>query len=62
MTTKKILFNGSDIDRAIVMTQYDLRGFAHSLGFRMEYMKSPKSFILHCLIIFQKLLLRLDGF
>lgn len=44
MTTEKNLFNGSDIDRAIVMTQYDLRGFAHPLGFRSEHMSSPKGF------------------
>lgn len=31
-----------NIDRAIVMTQYDLRGFAHPLGFREEKM-NPKS-------------------
>ncbi|QQG42741.1 MAG: hypothetical protein HYW15_00765 [Candidatus Giovannonibacteria bacterium] len=29
-------FLRENIDRAIVMTQYDLRGFAHPLGFRME--------------------------
>jgi hypothetical protein len=32
------------IDRAIVMTQYDLRGFGHPLGFRHEYNGSPKCF------------------
>ena len=37
-------FNHSDIDRAIVMTQYDLRGFAHPIGTRMNYMESEKSF------------------
>ena len=29
-------FLTASIDRAIVMTQYDLRGFAHPLGFRMD--------------------------
>lgn len=29
-------FLRANIDRAIVMTQYDLRGFAHPLGFRVE--------------------------
>lgn len=32
-----------NIDRAIVMTQYDLRGFGHPLGFRIRGL-SPKSF------------------
>lgn len=36
-------FLRGNIDRAIVMTQYDLRGFAHPLGFREEFMSSPKS-------------------
>jgi hypothetical protein len=31
-------FHGSNIDRAIVMTQYDLRGFLDPLGFRHEHM------------------------
>ena len=35
-------FLTANIDRAIVMTQYDLRGFAHSLGFRIEK-RSAKS-------------------
>jgi len=35
-------FLRGNIDRAIVMTQYDLRGFAHPLGFRFEE-KDPKS-------------------
>ncbi|MFA4954328.1 MAG: hypothetical protein WC641_03385 [Patescibacteria group bacterium] len=34
-------FLTANIDRAIVMTQYDLRGFAHPLGFR-EHPKSAK--------------------
>ena len=29
-------FSRANIDRAIVMTQYDLRGFAHPLGFRSD--------------------------
>lgn len=33
-----------NIDRAIVMTQYDLRGFAHPLGVRLSRLASPKSF------------------
>ena len=37
-------FKGPAVDRAIIMTQYDLRGFAHPLGLRMKYMKSEKSF------------------
>jgi|JI10StandDraft_1071094.scaffolds.fasta_scaffold506018_2 hypothetical protein len=37
-------FHTANIDRAIVMTQYDLRGFAHSLGFREGYNSSAKSF------------------
>lgn len=36
-------FLRENIDRAIVMTQYDLRGFAHPLGFRMEYKSSAKN-------------------
>jgi len=36
-------FFASNIDRAIVMTQYDLRGFDHPLGFRMRYKSSAKS-------------------
>jgi hypothetical protein len=36
-------FLTANIDRAIVMTQYDLRGFLHPLGMRMEYKASPKS-------------------
>lgn len=32
----------ASIDRAIVMTQYDLRGFGHPLGFRIPAM-NPKS-------------------
>ena len=35
-------FLTANIDRAIVMTQFDLRGFAHPLGFRMKE-KSSKS-------------------
>lgn len=31
----------ANIDRAIVMTQYDLRGFAHPLGLRIQH-KHPK--------------------
>lgn len=31
----------ANIDRAIVMTQYDLRGFAHPMGFRLHH-KHPK--------------------
>jgi hypothetical protein len=41
----KINFLTQNIDRAIVMTQYDLRGFAHPLGFREDYMKSAKSLV-----------------
>ncbi len=41
-STKK--FEGFAIDRSIIMTQYDLRGFSHPLGFRCEYMRSCKSF------------------
>ena len=37
-------FHTPNIDRAIVMTQYDLRGFAHPLGFREGYNSSAKSF------------------
>ena len=33
-------FQRANIDRAIVMTQYDLRGFAHPLGFREKYKSS----------------------
>lgn len=36
-------FLTANIDRAIVMTQYDLRGFAHPIGCRYEFMESPKS-------------------
>lgn len=36
-------FLRANIDRAIVMTQYDLRGFLHPLGFREPYKASPKS-------------------
>lgn len=43
MGTSTVFFDGANIDRAIVMTQYDLRGFAHPLGIRMKYMSSPKS-------------------
>jgi len=39
-------FHTSNIDRAIVMTQYDLRGFADPLGFREGYNSSAKSFYL----------------
>ena len=35
-------FLTANIDRAIVMTQYDLRGFFHALGFRIEK-NTPKS-------------------
>jgi len=47
-------FCSEKIDRAIVMTQYDLRGFAHPLGFRMEKCKSAKcnSFIPGNLVAF----------
>ncbi|MBP9797957.1 hypothetical protein KBC70_02310 [Candidatus Woesebacteria bacterium] len=41
-TTNTVRFSKESIDRAIVMTQYDLRGFAHPLGFRLKYMVSPK--------------------
>lgn len=37
-------FSHAKIDRAIVMTQYDLRGYAHPLGFRFPRLKSPKMF------------------
>ncbi|OGN16781.1 MAG: hypothetical protein A3C88_00230 [Candidatus Yanofskybacteria bacterium RIFCSPHIGHO2_02_FULL_50_12] len=37
-------FLWASIDRAIVMTQYDLRGFAHPLGFRYEKFASAKCF------------------
>lgn len=43
MGTSTVFFDGANIDRAIVMTQYDLRGFAHPVGFRLKYMSSPKS-------------------
>lgn len=33
----------ANIDRAIVLTQFDLRGFLHPLGFRQKFMSSPKS-------------------
>jgi hypothetical protein len=36
-------FLRANIDRAIVMTQFDLRGFADPLGFRHEYMLSAKN-------------------
>lgn len=36
-------FLRANIDRAIVMTQYDLRGFAHPLGFREGHKSSAKS-------------------
>lgn len=36
-------FLTANIDRAIVMTQYDLRGFAHPLGFRIDHKSSAKS-------------------
>lgn len=36
-------FLRENIDRAIVMTQYDLRGFAHPLGLRLEKGASAKS-------------------
>lgn len=36
------MFLTANIDRGIVMTQYDLRGFAHPLGFRCEGV-SPKN-------------------
>lgn len=36
-------FKRANIDRAIVMTQYDLRGFAHPLGFRVDHMASAKA-------------------
>lgn len=36
-------FLAANIDRAIVMTQYDLRGFAHPFGFREDYKSSAKS-------------------
>lgn len=36
-------FLTANIDRAIVMTQYDLRGFVHPLGFRERHMLSCKS-------------------
>ena len=34
-------FLTANIDRAVVMTQYDLRGFAHPMGFRLHH-KHPK--------------------
>lgn len=37
-------FLTANIDRAIVMTQYDLRGFAHPFGIRLEPLSSAKSF------------------
>jgi hypothetical protein len=40
---RKTNFLTENIDRAIVMTQYDLRGFAHPLGFRQKYKSSAKS-------------------
>ena len=40
---EKMSFLCANIDRAIVMTQYDLRGFAHPLGFRVGYQSSAKS-------------------
>lgn len=36
-------FLTANIDRAIVMTQYDLRGFANAFGFREEPLASAKS-------------------
>jgi len=36
-------FLTANIDRAIVMTQYDLRGFAHPLGYRVKKKGSAKS-------------------
>ncbi len=40
---KNHVFLTANIDRAIVMTQYDLRGFAHPLGFREKPKSSAKS-------------------
>lgn len=36
-------FLTANIDRAIVMTQYDLRGFANPMGFREPHKSSAKS-------------------
>jgi len=36
-------FLAENVDRAIVMTQYDLRGFAHPFGFREDHKSSAKS-------------------
>lgn len=36
-------FLTTNIDRAIVMTQYNLRGFAHPLGFREDHKSSAKN-------------------
>lgn len=36
-------FCTADVDRAIVMTQHDLRGFTHPFGFRATYKSSAKS-------------------
>jgi len=44
MRGTKMPFLMANIDRAIVMTQYDLRGFAHPLGFRSKPGGSPKGF------------------
>jgi hypothetical protein len=41
-------FLANNIDRAIVMTQYDLRGFAHSIGCRMP---SPNPKSLYCITL-----------
>lgn len=35
-------FRRGKIDRAIIITQYDLRGFGHPLGFRMGKCESAK--------------------
>lgn len=37
-------FETANIDRAIIMTQYDLRGFLSPLGIRFKKMSSEKSF------------------
>lgn len=41
-------FLRGSVDRAIVMTQYDLRGFAHPLGFRITKKHPKYHFALMC--------------
>lgn len=40
--SRKERFLDKNINNAIIITQYNLRGFQHPLGFRLKYLESPK--------------------